>query len=141
MKKIIAAVALFFIFVFGSMIGLLFLLVTDEENQRDYGLVSQEGTAQVSSAVERYRPLFEKYAKKYGVEDYVELLMAKAMQESGGRLPDVMQSSESIGLPPNTIQDPERSIKVGVRYFAEMLKKANYDIRLTLQAYNCVKRS
>ncbi|UOQ91494.1 lysozyme family protein [Halobacillus shinanisalinarum] len=94
------------------------------------------GTAQVSAAVERYRPLFEKYAAKYGVSDYVELLLAKTMQESGGKLDDVMQASESLGLPPNTIDDPERSIKVGVQYFADMLEKAGGDVKLALQAYN-----
>ena len=51
-------------------------------------------------------------------------------------LDDVMQASESLGLPPNTIEDPERSIKVGIRYFADMLEKAGGDIKLTLQAYN-----
>ncbi|MFG6150618.1 lysozyme family protein [Halobacillus sp. B23F22_1] len=135
MKKIIIIIALFFILVFGSIIGLLLMIMMDEEDSR-YGVVSESGTAQVSEAVERYRPLFEKYAKKYGVEDYVELLMAKTMQESGGRLPDVMQSSESIGLPPNTIKDPERSIDVGTKYFAEVLEESDYDVELTLQAYN-----
>lgn len=95
-----------------------------------------DGTAQVSAAVEQYRPLFEAYAAKYGVSEYVELLLAFTMQESGGRLDDVMQASESLGLPPNTIKNPERSIKVGIRYFSEMLEKAGGDIKLTLQAYN-----
>ncbi|UOQ94048.1 lysozyme family protein [Halobacillus shinanisalinarum] len=94
------------------------------------------GTAQVSTAVEQYRPLFEKYAAKYGVSDYVELLLAKTMQESGGKLDDVMQASESLGLPPNTIEDPKRSIDVGVQYFADMLEKAGGDVKLALQAYN-----
>ena len=94
------------------------------------------GTAQVSEDLEQYRPLFEEYASKYGVSEYVELLLAFTMQESGGHLDDVMQSSESLGLPPNTIEDPERSIKVGIRYFSKMLKKAGGDVKLTLQAYN-----
>lgn len=94
------------------------------------------GTAQVTPQVLRYEPLVRKYAEKYGVEDYVGILLAKMMQESGGRLPDVMQSSESIGLPRNTISDPELSIDVGVRYFASVIKKANGDIKLGLQSYN-----
>ncbi|MFG6116938.1 lysozyme family protein [Halobacillus sp. MO56] len=94
------------------------------------------GTAKVSEELEQYRPIFERYAAKYGVSEYVELLLAFSMQESGGRLNDVMQASESLGLPPNTIQDPERSIKAGVRYFSEMLEKAGGDVKLTLQAYN-----
>ncbi|MEH6949118.1 bifunctional lytic transglycosylase/C40 family peptidase [Bacillus sp. JJ634] len=94
------------------------------------------GEANVSPEVLRYKPLLEKYAEMYGVEQYVSLLLAKMQQESGGRLPDVMQSSESIGLPPNTITDPEYSIEVGVRYFAKVLKNADGDIKLTLQSYN-----
>ncbi|MGM0874728.1 MAG: lysozyme family protein [Bacillota bacterium] len=84
----------------------------------------------------RYEPLVTKYAQKYGIESYVQLLLAKIMQESGGRLPDVMQSSESIGLPRNTIVDPEFSIDVGVKYFASVLKSAKGDIKLALQSYN-----
>ncbi|TDK58164.1 endopeptidase [Bacillus salipaludis] len=94
------------------------------------------GTAQVSAEVLRYEPLVTEYAKKYGVEQYVQLLLAKMMRETGGRLPDVMQSSESIGLPPNSITDPEESIDVGVKYFAKIIKKAKGDIKLSLQSYN-----
>lgn len=92
--------------------------------------------ADVSPLVLRYQPLVELYAKKYGVESYVPLLLAKMMQESGGRLPDVMQSSESLGLPMNTITDPEVSIDVGIRYFASVLKDAGGDVKLALQSYN-----
>lgn len=94
------------------------------------------GEAEVSAAVLRYEPLVMAAAVKYGVEEHVQLLLAKMMQESGGRLPDVMQSSESIGLPRNTITDPAVSIDVGVSYFAEVLKKADGDVKLTLQSYN-----
>ncbi|USK72758.1 lysozyme family protein [Peribacillus asahii] len=84
----------------------------------------------------RYEPLVRKYAEKYGVESYVPLLLAKMMQESGGRLPDVMQSSESLGLPRNAITDPEYSIDVGVKYFAGIIKKTKGDVKLALQSYN-----
>jgi hypothetical protein len=53
-------------------------------------------------------------SERSGVEEYVDVLMAMAMQESSGRLLDVMQSSESLGLPVNSIVDPERSIEQGV---------------------------
>ncbi|MBM7585647.1 soluble lytic murein transglycosylase-like protein [Bacillus pakistanensis] len=42
----------------------------------------------------------------------------------------MMQSSESIGLPPGTITDPEYSIQIGVKYFAEVMKQAKGDIHL-----------
>jgi soluble lytic murein transglycosylase-like protein len=62
--------------------------------------------------------------------------MALIQQESGGRHLDVLQSSESIGLPPGAITDPEYSIQIGVKYFAEVMKQAKGDIYLALQAYN-----
>ena len=39
----------------------------------------------VSAEVEAYEPLIQKYAKQYGVPEYVELIKAVMMQESGGR--------------------------------------------------------
>lgn len=94
------------------------------------------GTADVNEKVKSYEPLITEYAQKYGVEAYVQLLMAKMMQESGGRGGDPMQASESLGLPPNTIQDPERSIDVGVKEFSEVMALANGKVKLALQSYN-----
>lgn len=48
----------------------------------------------VSAEVEAYRPVIQKYADQYGIGEYVELLMAVMMQESGGRGNDPMQSSQ-----------------------------------------------
>ena len=95
-----------------------------------------EGKATVSPLVLRYEPLITKYAEKYGVPEYVQLLMAKMMQESGGRGGDPMQASESIGLPPNGIQDPEQSIDAGVKYFSGLIKETKGDVLLALQSYN-----
>jgi hypothetical protein len=55
-----------------------------------------------------------KNARQKGVIDQVNIIMALTMQESGGRSLDNMQSSESIGLPPNSITDTEYSIEVGI---------------------------
>lgn len=133
---------LFFLF-FTAVLGLFFFFVTslspnDEfsDHPMSIGQVSEQGTADVSAEIERYRPLFEKYSNQYGVEEYTELLMAKGMQESGGRLPDVMQSSESLGLPRNSISSPEKSIDQGIKYFSQTLDKAGGDVELALQAYN-----
>ena len=38
----------------------------------------------VSAKVEAYEPLIQKYAKQYGIPDYVELIKAVMMQESAG---------------------------------------------------------
>ncbi|MDN4106176.1 bifunctional lytic transglycosylase/C40 family peptidase [Paenibacillus polymyxa] len=94
------------------------------------------GQAQVTESVMRYESLVRKYAELNGVEDQVNLILALIQQESGGNSLDVMQSSESAGLPPNTLTDPEISIMYGVRHFAAVFRSAGGDIKLTLQAYN-----
>jgi hypothetical protein len=119
-------------------LGLLFFIffATLQQEQQTDIIGGGGGEATVSPLVRRYEPLVRAAAEKYGVPGYVELLLAKMMQESGGRLPDVMQSSESIGLPRNAITNPAVSIDVGVRYFASVLKKAGGDVKLALQSYN-----
>lgn len=47
----------------------------------------------VSAEVEAYEPFIQKYAKQYGIPEYVELIKAVMMQESGGRGLDPMQAS------------------------------------------------
>lgn len=94
------------------------------------------GEANVSPEVEELRPVFEQYAEEYGIPDQVSILMAKTQQESGGLLPDVMQSSESAGLPMNTFTSQEESIEQGTKYWAQVLEEANGDVELGLQSYN-----
>lgn len=118
---------------FCVMFGVIFVVIFGGNPEDSPEFI---GSSEVSPAVMRYEPLVTKYAKQYGVEQYVPLLLAKIQQESGGMLPDVMQSSESIGLPPNSITNPETSIDVGIRYFAGIIKQANGDVKLALQSYN-----
>src|SRR5690625_7455474 len=59
--------------------------------------------------VEQYRPLIQKYAKKYEVEEHTDILLAMMLQESGGRGNDPMQSSESLCGEVGCITDPEES--------------------------------
>lgn len=94
------------------------------------------GSANVPDVVLRYEPLVRKHLALKGLEEHTQLILALIMQESGGRSLDVMQASESLGLPPNSITDPEVSIQAGVEYFARVYEKANGDIKLALQAYN-----
>ncbi|MGG1571653.1 lysozyme family protein [Fictibacillus sp. NRS-1165] len=114
----------------------LSLLFTQPEDQGEYTGDGTGGTANVSPLVRRYEPLVAKYAKQFGVEGYTELLLAKMMQESGGRGGDPMQSSESLGMPPNSITDPELSIRAGVYYFSKIIKEAKGDVKISLQSYN-----
>lgn len=127
-KQLIIALVLMFTMIFMLFFG------SSDENISEYG--GGGGVAVVAPEVMRYEPFVRAAAKKYGIESYVPVLLAKMMQESGGRLPDVMQSSESIGLPPNSITDPAISIDVGVRYFAGIIKQCKGDVKLALQSYN-----
>lgn len=73
------------------------------------------------------------------IEDYVNYLMAIMEVESHGIGTDVMQSSESAGLPPNSFKTPQESIAQGSKYFASCVTKASEkecDINTAIQAYN-----
>ncbi|MEB8730048.1 lysozyme family protein, partial [Bacillus cereus] len=52
------------------------------------------GTTTVPPEVLKWEPTVRKYAQEFGVEPYVPLMLSLIMQESGGRLLDVMQSAE-----------------------------------------------
>lgn len=95
--------------------------------------------ANLSPEVLALQALVEKYAKQYGISDHVGTLLAIIQVESGGVLADVMQSSESAGLPPGAIKDKEASINQGCKYYAELVKRAKQlgvDGDSIVQAYN-----
>ena len=58
-----------------------------------FGDDSSSNYTPVSAEVEAYTPLIEKYAVDYGIPEYVDLIKAVMMQESGGRGSDPMQCS------------------------------------------------
>lgn len=113
-----------------------------------YGSSLLTGTAAVSADVERYSDKIMKYAKQYGIEEYVAVIKCVMMAESGGRGTDVMQCSEcpyntKYSNKPNSIKDVDYSIEIGIKYFAECLKQAGCTspsdmtrISLALQGYN-----
>ena len=86
----------------------------------------------------RHREMLEKVAKEKDLSSDLEVLYAIMNVESGGRLKDVMQSSESMGLPVNTL-DTEDSIEQGLRYYKELKEKTrelSLDEKSLWQAYN-----
>ena len=113
-----------------------------------FGGGSSNSYTPVSAEVEAYTPLIRQYAAQHGIPEYVELIKAVMMQESGGRGTDPMQASESgyntrYPNTPGAITDPEYSIDVGVRTLAESLRAAEVEnpidmerIKLALQGYN-----
>lgn len=106
------------------------------------------GTEPVSEEVHELSPYLFAYACEYELEEYVSLIKAVMMQESGGRGDDPMQSSEcsyntKYPKSPNGITDPEYSIDVGIQYLRECLDLAAVKdpddierISLALQGYN-----
>ena len=86
----------------------------------------------------QHREMLEKVAKEKDLSSDLEVLYAIMNVESGGRLKDVMQSSESMGLPVNTL-DTEDSIEQGLRYYKELKEKTrelSLDEKSLWQAYN-----
>ena len=95
---------------------------------------------QLSEAVLQYEEIVHGALLEYELEEHTPLVLAIMMQESGGNMSlDVMQASESIGLPPNTITDPVYSIEVGVAHFEKVLAKRErlgVDLDTAIQSYN-----
>ena len=85
----IAVMILIIVILFGG-----FLCMTGGDNSSTVSSVSAE--------VEAYEPLIRQNANQYGIGEYVELIKAIMMQESGGRGLDPMQCSEGSF---NTIQN------------------------------------
>ncbi|NVB31990.1 lysozyme family protein [Bacillus licheniformis] len=86
-----------------------------------------------------YKPLVEEELDEQGLSQYTALLLGMMYQESKGRGGDPMQSSESLGMKRNEIDDPKASIKQGVRHFTAMYKKGQkkgVDIETIIQSYN-----
>lgn len=102
----------------------------------------------LSQEVLQYTPMIQEYCDKYEIPQFVNAVQAIMMQESGGKGNDPMQCSEcpfneKYPNTPNGITDPEYSIEVGIKYFAECLRQAKctdpFDtdtLSLAFQGYN-----
>lgn len=102
----------------------------------------------INSACESYRSQVEQTAAKYEMSEYTDLILALMMQESSGKGPDVLQSSEgayNTKYPqrPNAITDVSYSIDCGIQELKYAMEKAGVKsptdikrIKLALQGYN-----
>ena len=126
-------------FAFLGLLAFVAIFISNEEHSSDsVDFIYDIGDVSVSEDVLKHQPMVEKYAQVYGISEYVPTLLAIIQVESGGKVPDVMQSSESLGLPPNSL-DTEASIKQGTKYFSGLLhsvEKNGGDINIVIQAYN-----
>ncbi|MFU0788930.1 MAG: Peptidase P60 [Virgibacillus proomii] len=96
---------------FLGLLAFVAIFISNEEHSSDNrDFIYDIGDVSVSEDVLKHQPMVVKYAQEYGISEYVSTLLAIIQVESGGKVPDVMQSSESLGLPPNSL-DAEASIK------------------------------
>ena len=144
-KGLIAAVASG-----GAVVIIILIIMVALFGGLFYVMQGNDGSSsqQVGAEVEAYTPVIQQYASKYGVVDYVELIKAVMMQESGGRGLDPMQAAEgafNTRYPhePNGIQDADYSIECGVQELKAALVSAGVEspidmlhIKLALQGYN-----
>ena len=147
-KKSVSSIGALFSFGTGMILLLELVLFIGT-----FGVLAQDGRSNseivsLSEEVIAYENTIRKYAKENDIEDYVSLIQAIMMQESGGKGNDPMQASESgyntkYPRVPNGITEAEYSIEVGVKTFSDCIKKANVKdpsdtehIYLALQGYN-----
>lgn len=133
-KHLVIFCVIGFVFLVFILFGLILTLDEDEEEQSS----SSSGGSSFSAEVLAHQPMVEEYCKKYKIEEYVLYILAIMQVESGGKGNDVMQCSESLGLPPNTL-NVEASIEQGCKYFSQLLanaKSKGCDVDTVVQAYN-----
>lgn len=120
------------------LLVLVVVLLFSEQSSRPPG--SYTVGSQLSQEVLQYEGAVQAALSVYGLEEHTALVLAIMMQESGGSASlDIMQSSESVGLAPNTITDPMYSIEVGVAHFnnvLEKMQKRDVDLDTAIQSYN-----
>ena len=92
----------------------------------------------LSDSVLEYEDLVKYYAEEEGIYEYVPVHLAIMEVETKGERDDVMQSSESAGLEPNSL-GPEASIAQACDYFRGLVERAEntgVDDKTIIQAYN-----
>lgn len=117
---------------------IVLILLTSAIGMYTYNKYLYIGKKQLSEQVLAYKDLVKKYTSEHGLTEYVDCLLAIMQVESGGQGNDVMQSSESAELPPNSLE-PEASIEQACIYFNELLEyKERYgvDFDSLIQSYN-----
>lgn len=134
----------------GSVPGISAYKILAYYSASDFAPKSMEGigSSNVNADVEKYSTQLQMTANKYGVGEFTNVLKALMMQESSGRLLDVMQASEGgfntkYSHEPNSITDPNYSIECGVQEFKAALEKVGCKsptdltkLQLALQTYN-----
>lgn len=142
LKLILGSVSFssFFLLIAG-LVSIIFIIIgasTQQETPGE-GNGSISGNINLSPLVLTLKPIVEREAKAQGIPDMVPVLLGIIQVESGGKLPDPMQSSESAGLPVGSLVDADSSIKQGVKHFKaaiDQTKSVGADVWTAVQAYN-----
>jgi lysozyme-like protein len=122
-------------FVLLFFLGIFFLILTMFYQQNELPLIKYDPF----TSVKKYRPLIYNELAKYDLQTYTPVVLALMQQESHGKGGDPMQASESAGLPRNTINDPYKSIQLGVKHFHRVFtygQQQKVDFSTIIQAYN-----
>lgn len=123
-----------------GLVVVLFVLAIGENEQSppaiESELESDFNSRELSEEVKAYEPLVRQELEEHGEEQYLDIILALMMQESGGKGQDPMQASESLCGEIGCIDDPQLSIEYGVEHFLSVVEQADGDIQLALQSYN-----
>ena len=131
----------------GGMVFVILILIVGIIGGASF-IGSSQSSEPLSAEVLAHTPAIQRYAREFGISEYVPVIQAIMMQESGGRGTDPMQASEcpyNTQYPntPGAIQDADYSIKVGVQYYADCVREAGCEspqdmdkLKLSLQGYN-----
>ncbi|WP_422424423.1 lysozyme family protein [Bacillus sp. PSXD-155] len=126
-----------FVFFLGIIVVLITLIELLYSNPMDNTDRNQDFA--VEKRLLQFKPTIEKELEKYNLSDKTTTLLGIMYQESRGEGTDPMQSSESLGLQRNEIQDVNLSIEQGVKHFAQMYKygiEKDVGIDAIIQSYN-----
>ena len=131
----------------GGMVFVILILIVGIIGGASF-IGSSQSSEPLSAEVLAHTQVIQRYASEFGIPEYVPVIQAIMMQESGGRGTDPMQASEcpyNTQYPntPGAIQDADYSIKVGVQYYADCVREAGCEspqdmdkLKLSLQGYN-----
>lgn len=125
--------------VFVMMFSLLLLVVivfSDEEDGGSGGNLIYGGVS-VSQEVLAHKPMLEKYAREYGIEEYLNVLL-RIIQVNPAAHWKTLCSPRNRWASPNSL-NTEESIKQGCKYLSELLAAAETkgcDLNSVIQSYN-----
>ena len=131
----------------GGMVFVILILIVGIIGGASF-IGSSQSSEPLRAEVLAHTQVIQRYASEFGMPEYVSVIQAIMMQESGGRGTDPMQASEcpyNTQYPntPGAIQDADYSIKVGVQYYADCVREAGCKspqdmdkLKLSLQGYN-----